>query len=353
MCRAAKYLLLAAILALIGFVPDLPAQQDTCGSRNIFVRVEDENRQPVTGLTERSFTAFMGKQVIAITSVEPAPVVKRIALLLDNSASMADKFNQHVLIGTAASLVERSPAGAQFFWINFSVSPVVGEPFTSDHERLANEIRQFPNKNPWKGPTSLFDAIQVSLTKVFHPSDEDSAVIVISDGDDNTSQITVADTERLVAYSGIRLFLVQLVSPGDTVSEMMQKSSGGVLEGIIQSAGGELFQLGRDYPPKPPHRRPFTFRVEKDYGNLPDIADAILSELSAGYVLKLSLPHAIGKVEALKLELSGDSSQKPPDYLVSYPKKLFPCAASTSNNKSHWTRVITGPFAIKVNVCDV
>src|SRR5229473_548218 len=110
-------LLILLVITVLVMHRSLPtaasAQQDSCTQRVVFVSVEDENGQPVSGLTAANFHAILGKQSILITKAKPAPV-RRIVILLDRSGSMYDDYMYRTSAFIASNLVQRSAAKIEF-----------------------------------------------------------------------------------------------------------------------------------------------------------------------------------------------------------------------------------------------
>jgi Ca-activated chloride channel family protein len=109
------------------------------------------------------------------------------------------------------------------FLLTFSNRPDLRQDWTDDRERLAAALRRVTVG----GGTSLYDALDMSLRKVKRGKHEKRAILLISDGEDTTSETTfeevlvgVRESELLVYSLGIspsseRILTERTPVPGD------------------------------------------------------------------------------------------------------------------------------------------
>jgi hypothetical protein len=94
---------------------------------------------------------------------------------------------------------------------------------------------------------------------------------------------------------------------------------------MVHAVGGEIFYIGSKSESKETHPKHIQFRVEKDFQNLPNIADSILRYMATAYRLQISMPTALTKPEDWKMEVTRNSGAKDTSLFLRYQPKLFPC----------------------------
>ena len=165
------------------------------------VRVTDKDGHNVVGLGQEAFRLTIDKKEHPITvfSGEDAPVTAGI--VIDNSASMAPKREQ--VIAAALAFARASNKRDQMFVVHFNQRARFGlpdnKPFTGSIEELESAISKFD----LGGTTALYDAILLANSQfVKHATDGRRILLVITDGGDNSSQASLAET--LEGVSGLR-----------------------------------------------------------------------------------------------------------------------------------------------------
>src|SRR5579871_5586790 len=158
---------------------------------NILFTVTDKKGRFITDLTKDDFQVFEKKkeQTIAQFTAE-SDLPLRLALLIDTSNSIRDrfKFEQEAAIEFINSTVR--PRADKAMLVSFDSSTELVTDLTDDTEKLAAGVRAL---RPGGG-TSLYDAIFYACRdklQLDQPRDKfRRALIVVTDGDDNTSRVT-------------------------------------------------------------------------------------------------------------------------------------------------------------------
>jgi Mg-chelatase subunit ChlD len=142
------------------------------------VRLIDRHGQPVTNITLDQFRAEVDDKPVKIDSV--APVKKPgVVLILDVSPSMQKTWKQS--IAAARQFVDAVGENVDLFAFNIGVSAyAVGR--SKSEELLDRLLQQSAPKPP--GGTALYDTLIQVADRV---KNHNAAIVVISDGDDNTS----------------------------------------------------------------------------------------------------------------------------------------------------------------------
>jgi len=200
----------------------------------LHVLVKDRAGAYVGGLTADAFRVFEGNRIqpVRFFATEDAPVT--IGLVIDSSGSMAAVRDR--VIAASAAFVESSHPDDEIFAVVFNddVRPVLdaSAPFTHD----ANVLRRaLAGVFVPEGRTALHDAIAAGLRGVAGGTRDRRALVVVSDGGDNASQASFADTLTLVQSSNTVVYTIALVGPLD------DEADPGHLKQLAETSGGSAF----------------------------------------------------------------------------------------------------------------
>lgn len=200
----------------------------------LYVAVTDNNGNLVPDLTKDDFDVLeSGKKqdVTKFELVENLPLT--VGILLDTSGSMR------------TSLIQAKTAAAEFlrkvmtprdrsFAVNFASRPQLDMPPTDDVEAV---VRSFEDLQA-VGDTALHDALVHSLY-YFRGIKGQRALVLLSDGDDNSSYIAYKDAVEYARRSGVAIYSIGFNLPG---FEIGLKSK---LTEIAETTGGKAFFTGK------------------------------------------------------------------------------------------------------------
>lgn len=208
-----------ALLISLSFQDPAPAPPSPSGPRDFVISrevnlvilpitVRNREGQFVSGLTESNFRVYEnGKpQKIMEFHSEDAPVT--VGLLVDHSGSMVAK-TREVMEGAMAFVQESNPQDGEFV-VNFADKVMFGLPanvaFTSDPRQLETAL-SIPSAT---GRTALNDAVIAALRHLDSAQATKKVLILISDGGDNASQHTFAQTLRAAQTQNVVMYTVGL-----------------------------------------------------------------------------------------------------------------------------------------------
>jgi VWFA-related protein len=211
MSRTGLVLLLAASLT----VPIVASQLKVdVALVNVVATVTDESGHFVSDLTADDFIVEEdGKtqSIVHFTNSNDLPV--SMGIVLDTSGSMERK------IGTAVTAVERFirtiHRDDDIFLLTFSSRPEVRQDFTDDREKLARALRRITVG----GGTSLYDAMDLSLDKIRDGIRDKKAILLLSDGEDTTSESTYEDALVAVRESELLVYALGISPNGGNLTE--------------------------------------------------------------------------------------------------------------------------------------
>jgi VWFA-related protein len=267
-------LLLLLTTSVVSKESDLPPRF-TVGVDTVLVRVTvtDPLNRYVVGLDREHFRVFENKveQAISHFSNDKSPI--SVGVILDTSGSMGDN-----ILSARTSVMrflDQGDSRDEYFLLGFSDRSKLIQDFTSSGENIQNQVSIATPK----GRTALYDAIYLGLEKMSGGKNEKKALIVITDGEDNTSRYTFREVKDFVKESETQIYVI---------GERGELGYGrGIINEIVRLTGGRAFF-------------PHNFK-QLDY-----FVDLIHTELRNQYVLGY-IPHSKdfdGKWRKLKIRLN-------------------------------------------------
>jgi len=227
----------------------------------INVTVTDPMNRFVTGLDKEHFRLFEDKkeQILSQFSSEDAPL--SVGLVFDASGSMGNKLAKSRQ--AAAELFKTANPEDEFFLVQFNDKPELVVPFTSSTEEIQNRL----TFTQAKGRTALLDGVYLAMNQMKKAHNPRKAVIILSDGGDNSSRYTESEIKNLVREADVQIYAIGIFEPiagrGRTAEEL---NGPGLLADIAESTGGRHFAV-------------------ENLSELPDVAAKIGIELRNQYVL--------------------------------------------------------------------
>jgi len=200
---------------------------------NMLFTVTDKKGRFVTDLTKDDFQVLENKKPQAIaefTAETDLPL--RLGILIDTSNSIRErfKFEQEAAISFINSVVHQGHDKAMV--VSFDTSAELVTDLTDDTEKLQNAIRSL---RPGGG-TALFDALYFAcrdkLSKDQPRHKFRRAIVIVSDGDDNQSQVSrdqaleMAQKADVVIYA-ISTNVVRGETEGDKILKYLTAETGG------------------------------------------------------------------------------------------------------------------------------
>ena len=228
------------------------------------VTVTDPMNRFVTGLEKENFKVFEDKkeQEVVQFSSEDAPL--SIGVIFDCSGSMGRKLEKSRL--AVAQFFRTANPEDEFFLVQFNDSADLIQPFTKNLEDIQNRLTFTQSK----GRTALLDAIYLGLHEMKKAKNPRKALLVISDGGDNSSRYTEGEIRNLVREADVQIYAIGIYEPIAARGRTPEEAQGqGLMTEIAEQTGG------RQYP-------------VDNLNELPDIAAKIGVELRNQYVLGYS-----------------------------------------------------------------
>jgi Ca-activated chloride channel homolog len=256
MFRLAASTLLLCALALSGLpaaaqIPDTtpppppPGQNSNASPQDPRIRVDvnlvvlhttvlDDRGRFADGLKQDNFRVLEDKaeQKLSVFKREDVPV--SMGLVIDNSGSMRDKRPR--VNAAALTLVEASNPQDEAFVVNFNDDFYLDldKDFTSSIPELKEALERIDSR----GSTALYDAVIGSLDHVKKGAKDKKVLLVVTDGEDNTSHNSLEKTIREIQKTDTVIYTIGLLSEE---SKKNAKRARRALEDIAKSSGGLAF----------------------------------------------------------------------------------------------------------------
>jgi VWFA-related protein len=173
----------------------------------VHASVLDRNGKLVTTLPESAFKVLENnvEQTINLFRREDIPV--SMGIIIDNSGSMRDK--RAKVAAASLDLVKASNPQDEVFIVNFNDDAYLDQPFTNDIKKLENALDRIDSK----GGTAMRDAISMSIDYLKDKGKKDKKVlIVVTDGNDNTSNIGLEELVRKAQQSDVLIYSIGILS---------------------------------------------------------------------------------------------------------------------------------------------
>jgi Ca-activated chloride channel homolog len=196
--------------------------------------VLDKNGKFVDDLKQENFRVFEEKaeQKLSIFRNEDVPV--SMGLVIDNSGSMKEK---RARVNEAAlTLVQASNPQDEAFVVNFNDDFYLDldKDFTSSIPELKEALERIDSR----GSTALYDALIGSLDHLKKASRDKRVLLVVTDGEDNTSRSTLEKTIRELQKTSTVVYTIGLLSQESKTSAKRAKKA---LQEIAAASGGLAF----------------------------------------------------------------------------------------------------------------
>ncbi len=245
------------------------------------VTVTDPLNRFVTGLDQDSFKVFEDKaeQKVVSFGSEDAPL--SIGIVFDTSGSMGPKLEKSRIAVT--EFFKTANPEDEAFLVEFNDRPELVTPFTHNLEEIQNRLTFTQSK----GRTALLDGILLALHSMKKARNPRKALVVISDGGDNSSRYTESEIKNLVKESDVQIYAIGIYEPMQSRGRSPEELSGpGLLTDISEPTGGRHF-------------------IVENLNDLPDVAAKIGIELRNQYVLGYNPSNSIrdGKYRKVSVKL--------------------------------------------------
>jgi Ca-activated chloride channel family protein len=198
------------------------------------VTVTDKHHNMVGGLEAQHFEVYEDKilQKIEFFNNVEAPV--SIGIVFDVSLSMKGRLNR--ARAALKSFIDTSHRDDDFFLIPFDHRPqLIGESADGESaERLLSEVEA-------GGSTALYDAVYLGAESVKRGRHKKQALLVISDGQDNSSFYSYGDLRRLLKESDVQVYSIGITESAWMLADYIYEEGRMILTDLTKVTGGKAF----------------------------------------------------------------------------------------------------------------
>lgn len=197
--------------------------------------VTDYYGRYVSGLTKEHFTVFDNKKKQDITFFSDTDAPVSIGILFDVSGSMSGE-----KIAKARNALSRfintSHPRDEYYLIAFNKRAQLLMDKTRDGEAVLNKLTLVKPKHN----TALYDACYLGVERVTRGTHQKKALLIISDGQDNSSRYSYKEVRRLMKESDVVIYSVGIMDGRDSGS-MIGIQGQAFLDELSSVTGGKSF----------------------------------------------------------------------------------------------------------------
>jgi Ca-activated chloride channel family protein len=225
------------------------------------VAVTDPMNRFVTGLDKENFKLLENgvEQEITQFSSEDAPLT--VGIVFDTSGSMGSKLQKSRQ--AVAQFLKTANPEDEFFLITFNDRPELLAGLTPNTEEIQNKLSFIQPK----GRTALLDGIYTAMNTMKKARNPRKAILIISDGGDNSSRYTNSEVKNAVREADVQIYAIGIFEPMASRGRTPEEMSGpALLAEVTETTGGREFAVD-------------------NLAELPDVAAKIGIELRNQYLL--------------------------------------------------------------------
>jgi Ca-activated chloride channel family protein len=208
---------------------------------NVTITVRDARGELVSDLGEQDFTVLEDGRpqrvqlfAPAKTPEERAELALNLGMLFDTSESMRRDLS--LSQQSAVRFLDAIPRAKDLLLVFFDRDIRISRYNSENQQGIFSRILETKGA----GHTALRDAIAVYVSRVAETSGR-KVLVIFTDGDDTTSQVSQQDVQRLVRSSEVIVYPVAF--PGEqrpNSTEALRARS--FLHGLAEATGGQVFQ---------------------------------------------------------------------------------------------------------------
>jgi VWFA-related protein len=238
----------ALLVALAAFGQEKPAVPPGAEDAGVVFRADtrlvvchttvvDKYGHLVLDLPEAAFSVAENGVQQAIKRFKREDVPVSLGLIIDNSGSMRDK--RAKVAAAALGLVKASNKDDEVFVVNFNDDAYLDLPHGKDFTNDITEMEEALSHLDSRGGTAMRDAIRMSIDHVKQKGHRDKKVlVVVTDGNDNSSLISLENLVKALQDSGVLIYSVGLLSEEE---RREAKRCRRALEELSGVTGGESY----------------------------------------------------------------------------------------------------------------
>jgi Ca-activated chloride channel homolog len=236
---------------VLGQGAQTPSQKPTFRAGVDIVRisavVRDRRGRPVLGLSRADFVLDVSGERVPILEFESESTGVSLAVLVDSSGSMKLAGKMEAAREAVGQVILSVQQGRdEVVLLSFDRNLRTVHPFTTAPLELLPHLGEL---QPY-GMTSLYDAIAEAARPLAGRSRQRRAVLVVTDGIDNGSELTPPEVSRIASEIDVPVYVVAIRVGPDRIGgipgtdTVIDPASQATLEDLAAWTGGDAFTAG-------------------------------------------------------------------------------------------------------------
>ena len=169
---------------------------------NVTATVTDDDGRFAAGLLREDFTVYEDGVLQEITHFSNERVPVSLGIVLDASGSMTDEKMSAARSAIDRLIFDQLGADDELFFEEFSAAPRIRQGWTTDRRAISRAVSRVEPQ----GGTAMYDAIAEAVPLAAEGRHQKKALLVISDGNDTSSQFTAYDIRQIVRGSEVMVY---------------------------------------------------------------------------------------------------------------------------------------------------
>lgn len=306
----------AAVIATVLLTAPMGAQERPTGQGfsfktgveliNVNVSVSDANNRFVSGLRKDDFILYEDGKPQAVSQFESERVPVSLGIALDTSGSMLGEKIAAARAALNRFLFDLLGPQDEVFLYRFDTRPELVEAWTTDRSAVSRALGAVQPR----GGTAMYDTIAEAVPMAQSGTRRKKALVVISDGNDTSSQTRVPELQQLIRESEVLVYAVGIDS--STGSSYTPQGGGTWNPPLPSPFPGRLPPILRPPRRQPPPQR--STRTSGDHVNVEALrtitddsggrteiiaSDRDLDPATAGIADELSKQYFLGYISSL------------------------------------------------------
>ncbi len=171
---------------------------------NVTATVVDRSGRFVPGLRQSDFIVYEENELQEVTHFSNERVPVSLGLVLDTSGSMVGEKLTNALMAVDRFLTKLLSPDDEIFLYKFNNVPDLVQDWTTNRQILSRAIRRLSAN----GGTAMYDAIAESVPLAQTGQHRKRAVVLISDGNDTDSQVSLGEVKQLIRESEVMVYAI-------------------------------------------------------------------------------------------------------------------------------------------------
>jgi VWFA-related protein len=211
---------------------------------NVTATVTDDTGRFVSGLTQNDFEVYEDGKLQTISQFDSERVPVSLGIALDTSGSMLGEKIAAAQAAVNRFLYDLLGPDDEVFLYRFDSRPQLIHGWTEDRRAVG---RMLGNVRP-NGGTAMYDAVAVSVPLAQSGTRRKKALVLISDGNDTSSQTSIRELQQLIRETEVLVYAIGIDASGNPAAYYQYGSGSG---GSSGSSGSSTSQGSTRTAPVP------------------------------------------------------------------------------------------------------